>query len=182
MILVLALALLTSQATGTYFVNETIGDYRISFESKSETDTIMKAWDLTAPGGILGNLSDEFPWEIKDVLAVLTGSFKNDSDVWSGVLIFILDRPTNVMELEEDLLNDSSVEYKKISNRTIDGQRGFHFLESNTQKDPDLAHIGLYWLDEDENETATELVFIISGEGEAVAERVINTTHVEKLA
>lgn len=125
MILALALALMTSQATGTYFVNETIGDYRISFESKDETDMIMKSWNLTDPSSILGTLSDEFPWEIRDMLLVAAGSFKNSTGPLSAVLIVILDKPTNVTEVDKNLLNDPSVEYKTISNRTIDGKRGF---------------------------------------------------------
>lgn len=172
------LLLMINQGAARFHVNETVGEFRISFEVKDDVNLIMKGWNIT---DIFGPPPLGPSLKIKDSFMVMTTIGKHTLDDLSGVFVLIMDKPVQTIDVENDYLKNSTDSYIRVFDRIIDGHKGIYVLQGDGPEDLDMDHIGLYWLDETEDGTATELVLVASDETETIPEAVINTVHVEKI-
>jgi hypothetical protein len=86
-----------------------------------------------------------------------------------------------ITEWEKEFFENSSEPYIRVYDRTIDGHKGIFAIQGDSPDDPSMERMGLYWLNEAEDGTATELILVVSSETEIVADNMINTVHVEKI-
>jgi hypothetical protein len=180
-IMAIALLLTINQCAVAISVNEAIGEFRISFEAKDDIDMIVKLWNQTDSGGFF-DISEDNPLEPKDVLAVVAANSQNNSDFWSGVIVFIMKKPVWTIDVKNNFFKNASTPYVITYDRIIDNHDGIYALTGDGPKDPNMVRVGLYWLDEAENGTASELIMVICNEAEPVAEMVTDTVHVERLS
>jgi hypothetical protein len=103
------------------------------------------------------------------------------SDIRSTVVVLIMDKPVQITEWEKEFFENSSEPYIRVYDRTIDGHKGIFAIQGDSPDDPSMERMGLYWLNEAEDGTATELILVVSSETEIVADNMINTVHVEKI-
>ena len=156
-------------------VNETLGDFRISFDASNDTNMIGKYWNTTG-SGVFGSLPHI---NISNAYMVVAGNINSKNTRWSGVAVLISKEPINTSYIEENLFKNSTVSYIREEDRVIDGHQGVLAFSGNGPEDPLMNYTAFYWLDETSG-MATQLVAAIAqlpwNEG---AETLINTTHVE---
>jgi hypothetical protein len=170
-------------------VNETVGNYRISFENSDNTSMIIKGWNLQTMSDFSFNEIYSGA-KVTEVLGVGTLDTLNSPNEFSIVGVLIFNKSVNTTGFETEVFGrDSSRPYGRIYDKTIDGHNGIYAKTGDGPNDPEMERIGLYWLDEADDGTATELVLILnilprSSEGigtESTMMTVLNTVHVEKI-
>jgi hypothetical protein len=186
MISALVLLLITvNLGAGAYPVNETAGNYRISFEAGDDISAIatFEAWGISVK-----ELSDDDYRAIVDnfdaakVLVVLAIADKenNSQDEGSVVGVLILNESIDTTYAETKIVKNLDDNYVRIYDRIIDGHKGIYSLRGDGPYDSDLGRFGYYWLDESEDGYASKLVFVI-GKAESSMETLLKTAHVEKI-
>lgn len=181
--------MMVSQGTATV-VNETVDDFRISFDSGYDINAIARAWDIQdfEDFPAFNDTTDDIFVDKMHCVAALNinnlsdDSSDDESNVGTFVLIFILNKQVNTTNVEKNISESSNKSYMRVYDRTIDGRKGLYVLEGDGPDDPDMGRIGYYWLNEDDDGMATELVMIITlgGESSESSIKVLNTVHVEK--
>lgn len=187
LVIVLSLIIAAPLASATKHINETAGDFIISFDNSENINMIGKMWDLTTSSGIFG--SSNIPnLNIKTVDMVLTGVISsspsntaNNSNRYAGVMILVLDKPITTLNVMNEMAKNSSTKYMRIYDRTIDSHKGLYVLTGNMPADPNMVFIGVYGLNDDAFGNANELVFIVSSD-EARAKTMMDTLHVESIS
>jgi len=187
-ILVITLFLMmVNQGTAT-FVNETVDDFTISFDGGYDINAIARAWDIQDFEDFQAFNDSTDDISIDEMHCVVALNINNlsdessESNVGTFVLIFILNKQVNTTNVEKNISESSNKSYMRIYDRTIDGRKGLYVLEGDGPDDPDMSRIGYYWLNEDDDGMATELVMIITLGGESTESsiKVLNTIHIEK--
>jgi hypothetical protein len=193
-VLTLGLLLISVSMNAMSFpVNETVGDYRISFESSDNTIMVVKGWDLQK---IDDFEIDNLPYEANITEALGVGSIgildtSGSQSELSGVGILHFDRSINTTQFEENFIkNTSSDSFMRVRDLTIDGHKGIYIKSGNGPDDPQMKRLGLYWLGETVDGMANEMVLIIgsmpsSGSdpgSESSMLKVLNTVHVENIS
>jgi hypothetical protein len=184
MILVAAfLLMLVNQGMATYSVNETVSEYRISFESEYNTSLIVKGWNLqTASDFDFDELNDTL--EVAEVLGVAALDTLNSPSETLVVGVLIFNESVDTAYAEKEILKKSVEHYLRVYDKTIDGHKGIYFQEGDGPDDPGMNYGGMYWLDEAADGTAKELVLIASPgpeSSESAMAVLLNTVHVEKI-
>lgn len=176
--LTIALLLMICQWAAAIPVNETAGDFRISFEAKNDINMIASLWNQTGTGGLL-NMPEDALFKLKDISMVMAGDTQNNAN--SGVVVFIMEKAVPTIDIENKITNDTSKSYVKTYNRTIDNHKGIYALQGNGPDDPAMRRLGLYWLDKTADGNASQMVILMTTGPESIAEEMINTTHVERM-
>ncbi len=168
-------------------VNETVGNYRISFEAPENSFSIIKAWNLQNLSGFkIGEFDDSEA--LVDCIAVGALNYRDSSSGILGVGVLTLKEPVYTSDFNMKILNNSDDYYYCSARRTtIDGHYGIYDQEYNDLNDKtNQLRTALYWLDETDNSMGTELVIIFVPSGINITDSemmtLLNTTHVEKLA
>jgi hypothetical protein len=175
-------------------VNETIGDYRISFDAEDNTlGAIGKLWNNSGENLFeLNQLPNSSP--IRDLAlkeAYFAGMFLpkvddedddgKDNDQWALAVVVVLEKPINISGIEEIYITNSSKKYIRVYDRIIDSHKGVLIQSGNSSNDPLMDYLAIYFLDENQQSEAAKLVFVITEHWKEGAERFMNTIHVEDL-
>jgi hypothetical protein len=165
-------------------VNESVGEYKISFEYTNNMNYILSAqmWNSEdILGGELGKMIDGLG--VAKVVGAMVGLDKKNysQNVVSAVGVLILNESVNTTDAELRIIKNLDSKYRNIAEITIDGHEGFYIRYGNVPDDSYMERIGLYWLDESRDGMASELV-VLASRSEFDIMTLMLTTHVEKLA
>jgi len=164
-------------------VNETVMNFRISFDSINDTNMVAKFW--SDEGKIFNEPLPENATtptnEIIKAAGIVSGNVSDSSDRWGGCIILVLKNPENTSVLEKNIIENRTEQYIRVFDRTIDGHKALLLKTADYPSDPLMEFEAMYWLDEVNGE-ATKLVFVVSGWPEKEAERLLDTIHVEEMA
>jgi hypothetical protein len=182
-LVVAVLLMMVNQGASTVSVNETVGEFRISFEVKEDIDLILRAWGSLLVDEIAPSLLYNLNLSVKDSYVVATEKMVEHGNVdnLSLVSVLTMNNPVNTSDFEMEVVNNSSKPYIRVYDRTIDGHKGIYLLMGDQPDDPNMEYYGLYWIDEAEDGRATELILVKSMEAKSSSKNVFDTVHVEKI-
>lgn len=164
--------------TSALQVNETVKNFRISFNAINDTNMVAKFW---SNGSAFFGSSFKAPTnELANGVAVLAGNDTDPYKRWGMVGIFVLKNPENTSNIEKNATKNNSNKYIRVFDRMIDGHKGLLLEAGNESYDPLMTYTAMYWLDE-VNGKATEFVYIVSQWPDNETERLLSTIHVEKI-
>ena len=159
-------------------VNETVKNFRISFDAINDTNMVTKFW---SNGSALFGSSFKAPTnELAKGVAVLAGNDTDPYKRWCMCGVFVLKNPENTSNVEKNATKNNSNKYVRVFDRMIDGHKGLLLEEGNESYDPLMTYMAMYWLDE-VNGNATKFVYVVSQWPDKETERLLNTIHVEEI-
>ncbi len=159
-------------------VNETVKNFRISFDAINDTNMIAKFW---SNGSAFFGSSFKAPAnELANGVAVLAGNDTDPYKRWGMCGVFVLKNPENTSNVEKNATKNNSNKYIRVFDRTIDGHKGLLLEAGNESYDPLMTYMAMYWLDE-VNGKATKFVYVVSQWPDKETERLLNTIHVEEI-
>lgn len=175
------LLMMVSQGEATVSVNETLGDYRISFESGDNASLILKGWDIQKDDASL-KLNEMFDVAEFDFVVAL-GAVRDldEGDAVSAVGVLVLNESVNTTNAEDKILKEVSSSYMRVYENVIDGHKGIYIKSGSNPDALEMSYGGMYWLNEADDGTATELVFIFVPKSQSTMMTLLNTVHVEKI-
>lgn len=145
-------------------VNETVMNFRISFDSINDTNMVAKFWsdeDKIFNEPLPENATTPTN-EIIKAAGIVSGNASDSSDRWGGcIIILVLKNPENTSVLEKHHREWNRTVHK-VFDRTIDGHKALLLKTADYPSDPLMEFEAMYWLDEVNGE-ATKLVFVVSG-------------------
>lgn len=179
------LLITVSLNAAAFSVNETVDNYRISFEADDvNLIATLKAWGIASVDFDDSNfkvITDNFDAAKGLVVLALSEKENSSQNVGSAVIVSILNESINTTYAETKLVENLHDNYVRIYDRTIDGHKGIYSLRGDGPDDPYLDRFGLYWLDESKDGFASRLVFVTGKGPESSMMTVLNTVHVEKI-
>ena len=159
-------------------VNETVKNFRISFDAINDTNMVTKFW---SNGSAFFGSSFKAPTnELAKGVAVLAGNDTDPNKRWGMCGVFVLKNPENTSNVEKNVTKNNSNKYIRVFDRTIDGHKGLLLEAGNESYDPLMTYMAMYWLDE-VNGNATKFVYVVSQWPDKETERLLNTIHVEEI-
>lgn len=185
---VLAVIILAVQIGAAVPVNETIGDYRISFDAEDNTlGAIGKLWNNS--GDDLFGINEPSNSDIiKDMFlsakeAYFAGAgIPEDDSPLSFALVLVLEKAVNVSNVGENFLMNRSDNYIRVYDRTIDNHKGVLTQSGDNSTDPSMEYAAIYCLDENENGESSKWIIVVTTlPWKDGAEKFMNTIHVEEL-
>lgn len=178
LVLLFILPSLVIAETSALQVNETVKNFRISFDAINDTNMVAKFW---SNGSAFFGSSFKAPTnELANGVAVLAGNDTDPYKRWGMVGIFVLKNPENTSNIEKNATKNNSNKYVRVFDRIIDGHKGLLMEAGNGSYDPLMTYTAMYWLDE-VNGKATEFVYVVSQWPDKETERLLSTIHVEEI-
>lgn len=178
---------MTITACSAYQVNETIGDYRISFDAPNDTNTIAKLWGGQAKYG-LGHPLGAGPDDASKYYVLMTGNLSNFSTIIQGVVILDYENPINtssnnsVVEIigGASLIGNSTGAQIETTRSIVDGHNATISEIHNSTAGTEVAYSALYWINEVDGMATKGVVIMSTYPWEEGTEALINTIHVEE--
>lgn len=159
-------------------VNETVKNFRISFDAINDTNMIAKFW---SNGSAFFGSSFKAPAnELANGVALLAGNDTDPYKRWCMCGVFVLKNPENTSSIEKNATKNNSNKYIRVFDRMIDGHKGLLLEEGDQPYDPLMKYMAMYWLDE-VNGYATKFVYVVSQWPDKETKRLLSTIHVEEI-
>jgi hypothetical protein len=181
------LAIIVIQGAAVLHVNETVGNFRINYDTVDSDYMIIK---LSNPSGFAQQLFPNI--DINETDLLFSGDPKYNIKRWNNfsniVMLFVCENLTNVTEINTALeievnkaLSNTTSAYIRLHNRTIDGHNGTLIESGKNSTDSRMSYWGFYCLDEVGGNARKLVVMVSNLSWNDGAELLMDTVHVEEL-